>query len=236
MQEGGIARRMFLKLIATTAVCFSSIEQAWSYFVSSLGVRTVEKDSFRFDPDSGTIKYSDRAKKEPYKLIIDGLVDNPISLSYQQVRQISVTEQLSDFHCVEGWSVKDIKWRGFRFHEVLKMVTPHSNARFVTFHSLGETRSKPYGQGHYIESFPLESLLDPKNQIILAVDMNGKALPHDHGAPLRVISPFDLAYKSIKYVYRIEFDSKQREGWWTLANPIYTVHAPVPSERLRTKR
>ena len=144
-----------------------------------------------------------------------------------------MVEQVSDFHCVEGWSVREIKWRGFRFSEILKRVKPNKEAKYVTFHALGETRSRPAGQGHYIESFSIEALLDHKRQVILALDMNGRPLEHDHGAPLRVISPFDLGYKSIKYVHRIEFGDKQRKGWWTLANPIYTVDAPVPKERLR---
>ncbi|MCX8070560.1 MAG: molybdopterin-dependent oxidoreductase, partial [Thermodesulfovibrionales bacterium] len=55
----------------------------------------------------------------------------------------------------------------------------------------------------------------------------------DSGAPLRVISPFDLAYKSIKFVHRIEFDKSPRDGWWTIANPIYPQNAPVPKDRLR---
>ena len=228
-------RRVFLKMLAGITVLFSSAESAWSYFISKLGVRTVEKDNFRFDPNTGMVHYKDTGQKVPYKLTVDGLVEKPLTLTYHDLRRLNLIEQVSDFHCVEGWSVKDIRWRGFRFSEIVKGIKPLKEARFVTFHALGQTRSRPTGQGHYIESFPLEALLDDKRQIVLAMDMNGKPLEHDHGAPLRVISPFDLAYKSIKYVHRIEFEDKQRKGWWTLANPIYPVEAPVPSERLGKK-
>ena len=57
----------------------------------------------------------------------------------------------------------------------------------------------------------------------------------DHGSPLRVISPFDLAYKSAKHVTGIELSDKAEAGWWTLANPIYPIDAPVPERRLRSK-
>jgi DMSO/TMAO reductase YedYZ molybdopterin-dependent catalytic subunit len=65
--------------------------------------------------------------------------------------------------------------------------------------------------------------------------MNGKPLTHEHGAPLRLISPYDLGYKSIKYVTGIDFVKTAQPGWWTLANPIYPANAPVPASRLRKK-
>lgn len=54
------------------------------------------------------------------------------------------------------------------------------------------------------------------------------------GAPARVVSPFDLAYKSIKFVHRVEFTEAPLEGWWTRANPIDPVEAPAQEDRLRT--
>jgi DMSO/TMAO reductase YedYZ molybdopterin-dependent catalytic subunit len=89
---------------------------------------------------------------------------------------------------------------------------------------------------HYRESLPLARMLDPGERILLAYELDGKPLPLDHGAPLRVISPFDLAYKSAKYVHRIELTAESKPGWWSLANPIYPVQAPVPKDRLRKNR
>lgn len=225
---------MFTKTLGAISVYFATVDSAWSYFVSSLGVRTVEKDTFRFDSKTGKVYFKEMNINEPYRLIVDGLVEKPLFVSYEELKSLPHHQQVSDFHCVEGWSVKDIKWKGIRFNEIFKRVKPDKSAKYITFHSLGETRSKPRGQGHYIESFPLDALLDEKRQILLAYEMNGNPLPHDHGAPLRVISPFDLAYKSIKFVHRIEFDKAPRDGWWTIANPIYPYNAPVPKDRLRS--
>ena len=63
--------------------------------------------------------------------------------------------------------------------------------------------------------------------------MEGRPLPDERGAPARVVSPFDLAYKNIKFVTRAEFAAAPTEGWWTRANPIYPVEAPVQQDRLR---
>jgi len=131
--------------------------------------------------------------------------------------------------------VGDVNWGGFRFHEILKRVKPQAGADYVVFHALGETEDKPKGQGHYIESYPFKELIDPQKEFLLALDMDEKPLIHDRGGPLRLVAPYDLGYKSIKYVTRLEFAKEQKAGWWTLANPVYPVNAPVPRNRLRKK-
>ena len=75
-----------------------------------------------------------------------------------------------------------------------------------------------------------------KKECLLALSLDGKPLSHDHGAPLRVVSPYDLAYKSSKFVTRIHFSKSREPGWWTLANPVYPSEAPVPKSRLRQQK
>ncbi len=228
-------RRRFLKTSAIIAMLLSLPSKLWAYFVGRLGVRTVEKDNFYFDIDSHSIVWKETSKREPYVLEVQGLITDPLHISYQELLDLSQVEQTSDFHCVEGWSVKDILWHGVRFSEIVDRAKPLPEAKYVLFHALGETGSKPKGQSHYVECLPLSYLLDPRMECLLVLGMNHGHLPHDHGAPLRVIAPYDLAYKSIKFVYKIEFVAEENPGWWTLANPVYPVHAPVPSSRLRKK-
>ena len=115
----------------------------------------------------------------------------------------------------------------------MSRVEPAREATHVLFHSFGTTGSSPKGQSHYIESLPLGELLDSTREILLALAMDKKPLPEEYGGPLRLIAPYDLGYKSIKFVSRIEFIKGARPGWWTLANPIYTIEARVPKNRLR---
>ncbi|MEW6263775.1 MAG: molybdopterin-dependent oxidoreductase [Thermodesulfobacteriota bacterium] len=230
----GFSRRLLLRGLGALGFFLSLPRAGWSFFKEHFPVRTVEKEGWTFDPTSGRIRYRSGGE-EIYHLVVDGLVEAPVRWSYNELRALPQVEQVSDFHCVEGWSVADLRWGGIRFEEILKKVKPTPGARFVVFHSLGETRGAPEGQSHYVESFPISQLLNPEKQALLALDLDGKPLPFDHGAPLRVISPFDLAYKSIKYVTRIELAADRQEGWWTLANPIYPVEAPVPPARLRRR-
>lgn len=199
-----------------------------------LQTRTVERKTFRFDPESGDVVYED-GRREPYSLVVDGLVSQAACFSYRQLLELPQTTQVTDFHCVEGWSVLDVGWKGVRFEEILKRVKVAKEARFAVFHALGETDYVAQGLNHYIESLPLADLTDRRKQVLLALEVDGQPLTHQRGAPLRVVSPFDLAYKSIKYVERIELVEKPVKGWWTLANPIYPVDAPVPPDRIRKK-
>jgi DMSO/TMAO reductase YedYZ molybdopterin-dependent catalytic subunit len=230
-----LGRRILLKTAGVFAVLIAVPSTLWAFFTDKLGIRTVEKDTFDFEYASKSIFWKIKKEREPYCLIIGGLVKNKIQLTFRELIKLPQCTQTSDFHCVEGWSVKDIQWGGIRFEEIVKVAKPTPEAKYVIFHSLGETEDPPQGQYNYVECFALNHLLDPKKECLLAHTMDGKPLPHDHGAPLRVIAPYDMGYKNIKFVYRIDFAKEERPGWWTLANPIYPINAPVPVSRLRKK-
>jgi DMSO/TMAO reductase YedYZ molybdopterin-dependent catalytic subunit len=229
-----IGRRSFLALSAGACLIAAAPAAARAAFLKHFPTRTVEKDTFRFDPAPGEVVYEGKVR-ERYTLSVDGLVEKPSFFSYADLRAMPQTAQTSDFHCVEGWSVPDVDWGGIRFSEIVKRVTPKPEAKFVVFHSLGKT-NPVQGFGHYVESIELDVLLRRDLDCLLVLDKDGKPLSHDRGAPMRLISPFDLAYKSIKFVRHIEFSDKKQKGWWTLANPIYPWCAPVPKRRLRGKK
>lgn len=227
-------RRVFLKLLGAFGFLLGIPSWGRAFFVSVFPTRTVEKEDFTFDPGTGMVKWNGK-EEAPYHLLVNGLVEEPKQFSYTELLSLPQVTQVSDFHCVEGWSVRDVRWGGFRFEEIAKRVSVKPGAGYAVFHALGETTDTPKGQRHYLESFPMSDLLDPKRACLMVLFKDGKPLTHDRGAPLRVITPSALAYKSIKYVTRIEFTQKPQPGWWTLANPIYPIEAPVPASRLRGK-
>lgn len=231
----GTSRRWFLKVVGAATLLASIPTSVWAFFIDKLGIRTVEKDTFVFEFLKKSVFWKIKKEHEPYSLLIDGLAGNKCRITYEELLRLPQHSQASDFHCVEGWSVKDIKWEGIRFEELVKIANPAPEAKYVVFHALGETDDPPKGQINYVECFPLTYLLDPKKECLLAHSMNGKPLTHDHGAPFRVIAPYDMGYKSIKFVFRMDFVKEERPGWWTLANPAYPVKAPVPASRLRKK-
>jgi DMSO/TMAO reductase YedYZ molybdopterin-dependent catalytic subunit len=153
-------------------------------------INTVEAKTPSFDPNS-------------YRFVVDGLVENPISLTYDQLLALPAVRQISDFHCVEGWGVKDVRWEGVRLQTILGIVRPKPEAAFITFHAL---------DGVYTDSLSVGQASLP--DALLAYRMYEQALPPEHGYPLRFIMPKMYGYKGTKYLYRMEFVSTQASGYW----------------------
>jgi DMSO/TMAO reductase YedYZ molybdopterin-dependent catalytic subunit len=134
-----------------------------------------------------------------YRLVVDGLVDNPLSLSLDELRAAPSRTQVTRHDCVEGWSSIG-KWTGARLASILEAAGLQGDARFIVFHCLDTYGSGPDNQ--YYESIDLVDALH--EQTILAYDMNDQALPIAHGAPLRLRVERHLGYKHAKYIGRIE--------------------------------
>lgn len=224
-------RRIFLKAAGILPLLLTLPAPLRAALQRAFPTRTVEQDVPMFSPETGLLDLPD-GTNVPYSLIVDGLVENRLVLSYQELTALPAVKQVSDFHCVEGWSVNDVEWHGFRVSEILTRARPLDDAKHIVFHALGRTPNGPDGLTAYVESMPISALTDDSRHCLMALGINGKPLTHDRGAPLRLVAPYQLAYKSIKYVYRMEITNTPRDGWWTAANPIYPRHAPVPKERL----
>lgn len=227
-----LTRRALMLAGSLAAVAAALPRSARAALKRVFPTRTVETGDFAFDPDTGSVRCDD-GRVEPYALTVAGMVEQPVTLSWAGLLALPRVEQVSDFHCVEGWSVEDVAWGGFRFADLLALVRPTGDPGFAVFHSLGVTRHAPDGLDHYVESFAIPDLLDPDKAMLMALTLDARPLPHDRGAPLRVVAPLSLAYKSIKFVTRVELADRARPGWWTVANPIYPWRAQVPERRLR---
>lgn len=138
-----------------------------------------------------------------YALRVDGLVERPVTLAWADVRALPHVDRVSDFHCVTGWSVEQVRWRGLEPRTVVDLVRPRAEARHVTFHSLEEP---------YVDQLTLEQFLLP--DVVLATGMDGRGLARAHGAPMRLVMPRMYGYKSVKWVGRIEFAAAAEPGYW----------------------
>jgi DMSO/TMAO reductase YedYZ molybdopterin-dependent catalytic subunit len=132
-----------------------------------------------------------------YKLIVDGAVQRRGVFPLAMLERLCNTTQITRHDCVEGWSVI-AKWSGVRLSSILDLVEPRKDARYVVFHCLDHD-----DQGNpYYESLDLHQARHP--QTILAMRMNDRPVPPDHGGPVRLKIPTQLGYKSAKWVSRIE--------------------------------
>jgi DMSO/TMAO reductase YedYZ molybdopterin-dependent catalytic subunit len=136
-----------------------------------------------------------------YRLVIDGLVEKPLSLNLADLRAQTARTQITRHDCVEGWS-SIAKWTGARLGPLLDQAVLKKDARYLVFHC-GDTLEQTLdGSGQYYESIDLIDAYHP--QTILAYAMNDRVLPVAHGAPLRLRVERQLGYKQAKYIMRIE--------------------------------
>ncbi|MCU0535068.1 MAG: molybdopterin-dependent oxidoreductase [Hydrococcus sp. Prado102] len=138
-----------------------------------------------------------------FRLIINGEVNHPLQLSMGEVQQLPLTAMTIRHVCVEGWAAI-VQWGGVRLQELAKLVQPKEGVRYVYFKS---------ADGYY-ESWDLASALHP--QTLMVYQKNGKPLPADNGAPLRLAAPIKLGYKQSKWVTQVTFvkDLMPRKGYW----------------------
>jgi DMSO/TMAO reductase YedYZ molybdopterin-dependent catalytic subunit len=157
-------------------------------------------DHFRFY--TVTSGFPKRAPQD-YKLTVDGLVDEPFTLTYDELRALPPTMLTKDFQCVTGWRVLDTKWTGVQLSHLLDRAGVKANGRALRFVSF---------DGVYTESLTLEQARRP--DVIVAYDLEGKPLSSDHGGPARLYVAPMYGYKSCKWLERIEVVDKVIPGYW----------------------
>lgn len=138
-----------------------------------------------------------------YKLKVGGLVQNPVELSLSEIESLGDNEQITMHHCIQGWS-GIAQWNGVPMRKLIELVKPGRSARVVAFFSFGESL---FGGGYY-DTQSLENVLKP--ECILATKMNGKRLPLEYGAPLRLRVENQLGYKMVKWIEKIEFVESEK--------------------------
>jgi DMSO/TMAO reductase YedYZ molybdopterin-dependent catalytic subunit len=138
-----------------------------------------------------------------WSLTIDGLVERPVTLSWDDFLALPQREQTSDFHCVTGWSVDDVRWSGVALAELLRRVRPLPSARGLEFIS---------AERPYVDTLTMAQAAMP--DVLLAHQMAGEPLPREHGAPVRVVIPKMYGYKGVKWLARIRVVDRIAPGYW----------------------
>jgi DMSO/TMAO reductase YedYZ molybdopterin-dependent catalytic subunit len=150
----------------------------------------------------GIIPENPKVDLEHWTLTVDGEVKKPLKLTWQDLLNLPAVESKGAFHCVEGWSVRDLRWYGVRFGSLVELVEPDEDAKYVFFKCLDG----------YTTSLNLEDLV--RDDVLLAYKLNGKPLEVPLGGPLRLVVPHKYAYKSAMWIERISFAKTKELGFW----------------------
>ncbi len=155
------------------------------------------------------------ADPEQWQLKVDGRVERPRTYSIQEIRALEPVEPTAPFVCVEGWDMW-VKWTGVRLKRIVEDVKPLPGACWLTFYAYSE----------YTDSLFIKDAMDDRT--ILAFGYEDGPLPAENGGPLRLVVPFKLAYKSVKWLQRIRFVDSEEPGYWETRG--YPAEAGIPDE------
>jgi DMSO/TMAO reductase YedYZ molybdopterin-dependent catalytic subunit len=150
----------------------------------------------------GIISANPQLKLESWSLTVDGEVENPVVLDWKSFTALPKTVSVSDFHCVEGWSVLDCHWEGVHIRELERLVKPEAVAKAVTFEC---------ADGYTTSLFRGELSGD---DVLLAYRLNGEPLQEGYGFPVRLVVPSKYAYKSALWVVHLWFTRGKELGFW----------------------
>jgi DMSO/TMAO reductase YedYZ molybdopterin-dependent catalytic subunit len=150
-----------------------------------------------------SIKGPQYVNAENYTLMLWGLVNNELQLTYDEVvNNYQNFEKVITLHCVEGWSVT-LLWDGILVKDLITDAGVDPSATTVIF----------YAYDGYSTSLPLNYIID--NNIMIAYKMNNVTLPPERGYPFQLVAESKWGYKWIKWITAIELsDNADYRGYW----------------------
>jgi DMSO/TMAO reductase YedYZ molybdopterin-dependent catalytic subunit len=147
-----------------------------------------------------------------WRLTLDGLssgwtvfLDIDALLARHQIH-----DQITRLVCVEGWSAI-AWWSGLRFDDLLQAYPPVSEAKWALLESSVNLDANGSLDPYFVS---IDLLTAQHPQTLLATHLNGKPLPVEHGAPLRLIAPVKLGLKNIKAITRITYTKDEPPDYW----------------------
>lgn len=166
-----------------------------------------------------------------YRLQVSGLIEEPASFSLEELRALGVRSQITKHNCIQGWTAT-AKWTGVPVSAVLNAVKPLARAKYIVFYAFDDkTITENEGRfGYFYGTLPL--FLARRPQTLLALEMNGKPLPIEHGGPVRARFEAQLGFKMVKWIKAIELVDDYRkigqgQGGWREDQQYYANAAGI---------
>jgi sulfoxide reductase catalytic subunit YedY len=190
---------------------------------------------YEFTTDKeGVARLAKDFQTSPWEVQIGGLVENPGSISMDEIRvRYPVEERVYRMRCVEGWSMV-IPWQGFPLSALLEDIKPQSSAKYVRFESIYDPQILP-GQSNryfpwpYVEGLRLDEAYH--DLTLLATGVYGEELPPQNGAPIRLVVPWKYGFKGIKSIVKIDLVEEMPVSLWMESAPNeYGFYANVNPE------
>jgi DMSO/TMAO reductase YedYZ molybdopterin-dependent catalytic subunit len=141
-----------------------------------------------------------------WRLNVDGQVDNPFTLTYQDLLAQPMKQQYESLMCISndvgGQYMSNALWEGIPLVDLLQRAGVKAGATKIVFHAADD----------YTDSIHLTKALEPTT--LLAVRMNNETLPQEHGFPVRMLVPGIYGMKHCKWLTHIEVVNYDYQGYW----------------------
>lgn len=162
-------------------------------------------------------------KVSSWQVKVGGLVEKPMTLDLDDIfTRFPLEERVYRFRCVERWAMQ-VPWVGFPLSRLIEAMKPLSKAKYIQFTSLMDPKGLPgqrkYGwyPWPYFEALRMDEAMNELS--FVAVGSYGHALPMQHGAPWRLLTPWKYGYKSPKSLVAIELTDSRPGTFWNDAQP-----------------
>ena len=158
----------------------------------------------------------------PWRVKVDGLVDNPGVYSVDELLAgLDIEERIYRFRCVEAWAMV-VPWNGVELADILKKAGVQANGKYVAFETVVQPENMVgVRQGvldfPYVEGLRMDEAMHPLT--MLATGIYGEPLANQSGGPIRLVVPWKYGFKSIKSIVRITVTEEQPEATWNKINP-----------------
>jgi DMSO/TMAO reductase YedYZ molybdopterin-dependent catalytic subunit len=137
-----------------------------------------------------------------WTLTVSGEVEEPLTLTFDELRALPATDVTTDIHCVTRWSRFDARFKGVHWRELARLCRPKSTARFAIAHA----------EHGFTANVPLAALEDENALVVYEAD--DEPLTLDHGYPVRLMIPTRYFWKSAKWLRGIELSAVDKPGFW----------------------
>jgi len=169
----------------------------------------------------GTDKYiggrAQQLKTRPWTVKFDGMVEKEMTVGIDDlIRAMPLEERLYRMRCVEAWSMA-VPWTGFAMAKLVEYAKPLSSAKYVRMEtfldsSMAPAQRLPFFPWPYVEGL---TMAEASNELTFMVTgIYGKPAVKQHGAPLRLVTPWKYGFKGVKSIVRFSFTDQRPKGTW----------------------
>jgi DMSO/TMAO reductase YedYZ molybdopterin-dependent catalytic subunit len=161
-----------------------------------------------------------RLEADKWSLLIDGMVERPRTLRFDDLLHYPKTDLTSVHQCCGSpfeplkptRRVSNITWTGARLADVLADCRPNGAAKYIWSYGVDSGDFSGVAVEAYLKDLPITRI---EADVLIAYEMNGSPLPAEHGFPVRLVVPGFYGTNSVKWLRRMTLTSGRACGPFT---------------------